>query len=129
MVNNLHRLEVIWKKRRGVENRSLVHAARYITVSPCAGLGFQGSFGFFQEQLMCKELMLSMWFENCGIREEIRTNASGPENGSQLQCVPEQSSRRQLIHAGSQEDYTKDKRCIEDIRKTLNKLRYNSGHL
>ncbi len=62
----LHRLEVTWKKRQGVENRSLVHAARYITVSPCAGLGFQGSFGFFQEQLMCKELMLSMWFENCG---------------------------------------------------------------
>jgi hypothetical protein len=112
-----------------VENCSLVHAARYITVSPCGGLGFQGSFGFFQEQLMCKELMLSLWFENCGIREEIRTNASGPENGSQLQCVPEQSSRRQLIHAESQEDYTMDKRCIEDIRKTLSKLRYNSGHL
>ncbi|KAH9550760.1 hypothetical protein CY35_10G088800 [Sphagnum magellanicum] len=77
------KLEVTWKKRQGVENRSLVHAAR----------------------------------------EEIRTNASGPENGSQLQCVPEQSSRRQLIHAGSQEDYTKDKRYIEDTRKTLNKLR------
>jgi hypothetical protein len=129
MANTLHRLEVTWKKRWGVENHSLVHAARYITVSPCAGLGFQGSFGFFQEQLMCKELMLSIWFENCGIREEIRTDASGPENGGQLQCVPEQSSRRQFIHAGSQEDYTKDKRCIEDIRKTINKLRYNSGHL
>lgn len=43
MVNTLHRLEVTWKKRQGVENRSLVHAARYIPVSPCAGLGFPGA--------------------------------------------------------------------------------------
>lgn len=116
MSQNLNRLEALWNKRRGVDNHSPAHVARYATVSFLSTLYLleipQRSSVFWQGG--CSQISMSWLESNCRLKSNrtgsVWTATLGGENecdrhrtfkpGDVLRVVGDGQVLRFLFHGG-----------------------------